>query len=184
MRVIATIITGIFVFALPSVLGKLELRNSAIKAKRIRIALLLLYLAAVAIITLGVRAYDDETVINLKLFNCYERIWFQLSNSIRRYGHRYDLQQIRLMRNGISNIILNVFLFVPLGYLLPRALQKTDKWWIVLLAGLVLSLTVEVLQLMLHRGWFDMDDLFHNALGAVIGWLCRDGVRKAEVYSQ
>lgn len=170
MRVTATIVTGIFVFGFPFALAKLELRYSAIKAKRTRTVLLLLFLTAVAIITLGIRAYDDETVINLKLFNCYERIWFQLSNSIRHYGHRYDLQQIWLMRNGISNIILNVFLFVPLGYLMPRVEQKMDKCWVVLLAGLALSLTVEVLQLMLHRGWFDVDDLFHNTFGAVIGY--------------
>lgn len=133
--------------------------------------LLLLYLATVAVITLGGRTYDDEAIVNLRLFNCYERIWFQLSNSIHRYGHKYDLQQLWLMRNGICNIILNIFLFIPGSYLHSFIIDKEDEWSTVLFIGFMLSLVIETLQLIFHRGWFDIDDLFHNTLGAVLGWL-------------
>ena len=40
-----------------------------------------------------------------------------------------------------------------------------------LLAGLLLSLSVECSQLLWSRGVFDVDDIFNNAAGAVLGGL-------------
>ena len=37
------------------------------------------------------------------------------------------------------------------------------------LAGLVLSMAIEGSQLVWKRGVFDVDDIFNNAMGAVIG---------------
>lgn len=37
------------------------------------------------------------------------------------------------------------------------------------MAGLVVSLLIEVLQLVLCRGLFEWDDMIHNGLGCMIG---------------
>ena len=67
---------------------------------------------------------------------------------------------------------LNVLLFVPFGYLLPLLWKRADRWWKVVLCGFVLSLLIELTQLVTHLGMFDLDDLMNNSLGAFLGWGC------------
>ena len=67
---------------------------------------------------------------------------------------------------------LNILLFVPFGYLLPLLRKRADHWWKVVLCGFVLSLGIELIQLVTHLGMFDLDDLMNNTLGALLGWLC------------
>ncbi len=68
-----------------------------------------------------------------------------------------------------ANLLLNIALFLPLGLLLPRLCRWFRKWYRAIFAGFLLSLTVELLQLGLSMGTFDVDDLFANTLGAVLG---------------
>ena len=72
--------------------------------------------------------------------------------------------------NNIFEGIKNIILFVPLGYLIPllngKAVKSLKK---IALCGFVLSLFVEVIQLVSYRGTFDLDDLLHNTTGTVIG---------------
>ena len=67
---------------------------------------------------------------------------------------------------------LNILLFVPFGYLLPLLWKRADRWWKVVLCGFVLSLGIELIQLVTHLGMFDLDDLMNNSLGAFLGWGC------------
>ena len=68
------------------------------------------------------------------------------------------------------NVLLNIALFVPLGSLLPLLFRVFRNWYAVLLAGFGASLAIELAQLATARGMFDIDDLFTNALGTMIGW--------------
>lgn len=68
------------------------------------------------------------------------------------------------------NILLNIALFVPLGILLPLTWKYFRKWHRMLAAGLGLSLYVEGMQLLSSRGILDIDDLFANTLGAMLGF--------------
>ena len=45
------------------------------------------------------------------------------------------------------------------------------KWWQGLLAGAAAACAIEVLQLLLHKGLFEFDDIIHNSLGCMIGCL-------------
>ena len=69
---------------------------------------------------------------------------------------------------------LNILLFVPFGYLLPTQWKRADRWWKVVLCGFVLSLLIELTQLVTHLGMFDLDDLMNNSLGAFLGWGCEE----------
>ena len=82
--------------------------------------------------------------------------------------------------------VLNAVMFAPFGFLLPVLWCKCRKWKVTVLAGFLLSLTIEVLQMFCFRAT-DVDDLIMNTLGAGIGyflaWLCfrkRWGREKAE----
>ena len=68
-----------------------------------------------------------------------------------------------------SNII-NIAAFIPVGLLIGMIVPRY-KLLVASLAGMFLSETFECFQLILHRGVFDVDDLFNNFLGALIGGL-------------
>lgn len=65
--------------------------------------------------------------------------------------------------------ILNIVLFVPLGVLAPLLFREKTPLWKIALLGFVVSLTVELSQLVNLRAT-DVDDLIMNTLGALIGY--------------
>ena len=69
-----------------------------------------------------------------------------------------------------NNLIGNILLFIPFGVLLPFAYAGGKKWYKIVLIGFSLSLFIETLQLITGRGYFDVDDIALNVIGAVIGW--------------
>ena len=71
-----------------------------------------------------------------------------------------------------ANVLLNVALFVPLGVLVPLVFPKCRKGLRMPLVAFGTSLTVEFLQWISGRGLFDVDDLFCNTLGALMGFCC------------
>lgn len=72
----------------------------------------------------------------------------------------------------LEGAVLNLLMFVPVGYLVPVLWNRMNTLWKVLLFGFGLSLGVELLQLATLRGMFDLDDLMNNTIGAVVGWAC------------
>lgn len=71
----------------------------------------------------------------------------------------------------IENLVGNVIGFAPLGFILPLLSNRFQKFFIVTLAAFCLSLTFELLQLVLEVGSFDVDDLILNTLGAILGFI-------------
>lgn len=72
-----------------------------------------------------------------------------------------------------EELIYNIMLFIPLGVLLYLLMQITLKQ--VLILGLGLSCTIEILQYITHRGLFEWDDMLHNAFGCMVGyWFARN----------
>ena len=65
--------------------------------------------------------------------------------------------------------VLNAVLFAPLGFLLPVLWRGCRKWSVTTLAGFLLSLTIEILQMFCFRAT-DVDDLLMNTLGAGFGF--------------
>ena len=71
-----------------------------------------------------------------------------------------------------KQITLNIILFIPFGYTLTSFLQEkgVNNLRPVLIAGAVLSITVEALQYLTSCGYTEIDDVINNTVGAVIGW--------------
>ena len=63
-----------------------------------------------------------------------------------------------------KQIIINVIIFIPLGYFAAGLLK-----WKGIAVGLGLSVLIEVFQLISQRGLFEFDDILHNTLGTFIG---------------
>ncbi|MDD2215760.1 MAG: VanZ family protein [Eubacteriales bacterium] len=67
-------------------------------------------------------------------------------------------------------LILNIFMFVPFGFLLPLLHNKFFKFYYTLAASLLFTLFIELFQLKTGIGIFEVDDIFNNVLGAFIGY--------------
>ncbi|MCI8788616.1 MAG: VanZ family protein [Lachnospiraceae bacterium] len=68
-------------------------------------------------------------------------------------------------------VIENIMLFVPYGFLGSWAFEKMGNFFRCLALGALTSLCIESLQLVTGRGFFQIDDILTNTLGAVIGCL-------------
>ena len=73
------------------------------------------------------------------------------------------------MITGPIDTILNVILFVPLGFFLPLLYKKYHNIKAIALTGLLLSLAVEFVQ-MFDWGSSDINDLMTNTAGACVGF--------------
>ncbi len=72
---------------------------------------------------------------------------------------------------SLENVLGNIVVFVPFGFLLPTLLDRTNKFKIVVLSSFILSLMFEVIQLFTVLGDFDVDDILLNTIGGILGYL-------------
>ena len=72
--------------------------------------------------------------------------------------------------------ILNVIMLLPLGIFLPLVYGKKIDWKVGLLIGFCISFSIELMQLILCRGMFDVDDIIHNSLGFLMGILINNRI--------
>lgn len=68
-----------------------------------------------------------------------------------------------------DNLLGNIITFMPLGLLAPF-LYRQFTWKHAFATGLITSLVIEILQIVLHAGTFDVDDLLLNTIGSMIGY--------------
>lgn len=70
----------------------------------------------------------------------------------------------------VLGYLLNVVMFLPMGFLVPLIWKGMRKLSNIIVAGAALSLLIELSQLFSYRGT-DVDDLILNTLGAAVGFL-------------
>jgi glycopeptide antibiotics resistance protein len=71
---------------------------------------------------------------------------------------------------GSTTYLLNIVLFMPLGFLLPAIWPHFRKMKNTVCAGFFFSLAIELNQLLNNR-ITDIDDVFTNTLGAIVGYV-------------
>lgn len=86
------------------------------------------------------------------------------------------------MRTVWTNLIGNILGFVPFGALLPLMSIGARNAWKVILLGAEISTLIEVLQLCLRVGCFDVDDIILNTAGAFLGYICYKIASKSYLY--
>lgn len=92
------------------------------------------------------------------------------SVSYLRFGLNLNLIPFAGIIADLKNSVLNVLLFVPMGFLLPLLWTKFHNARQTVLFGLCVSGIIEVLQILTLRAT-DINDLITNTLGTGIGWL-------------
>lgn len=81
-----------------------------------------------------------------------------------------EINIVPFSSKGAMTYILNIIMFMPLGFLLPHIWEKCQKFWKVILYGFGFSFTIEMSQLF-NKRITDVDDLLMNTLGAIIGYM-------------
>ncbi len=129
----------------------------------------------------GTRRLNRRRVVWWAVFFCYMTVLIGATVFSRSSGmgnHRkiiglfvsYKEAWITGTASAWRNLILNIFLFVPLGFLLPLGWRKFRAFWKTYLTGLLLTVLIECFQLLFSFGLFEMDDIFNNLLGTMIGY--------------
>ena len=143
--IVAFMIPIIIMFVDEKIAKKTEKRKIR---KAYRVACLCLYVYAVMCLTVLNRSLSDDRVLKLIPF------W--------TYAHIHELEYR-------WEILQNINLFVPLGFLLAFSVRR--RFGEVLLIGLLLSIIIEATQYLLGLGVCEFDDVFHNLLGTLIGYV-------------
>ena len=73
-------------------------------------------------------------------------------------------------RDLLLNVIGNAAMFVPSGIVLPTVYKRLNTFWKVLLAGIGISLCIEIIQLPFSVRATDIDDLILNTIGVIVGY--------------
>ena len=102
---------------------------------------------------------------------------FRVASQSRTYDF-HPFWSYRAIQDGrvelLSENIMNVVVFVPIGILLAIAFKQMT-WWKAPLIGCSISVTIEALQFCFLKGFSEVDDVMHNTVGCVIGWLMVKG---------
>ena len=93
--------------------------------KPVIIGLLIAYVVAVFIITLGSRSADTVTHIGPDPIIVYERTIRSVMQGWKAGGWAEALKHLRWYKHQLGNAALNVFLFVPLLYPHPKPDKRT-----------------------------------------------------------
>lgn len=124
------------------------------------------------------KAYKTQHIIWIYIYMFYGYLAVQEAAGI---GTIWDLITYGKLDNSINLIpfssegamtyILNIIMFMPLGFLLPLIWKNFRNAKKVVLMGFLMSLAIEICQLFNIRTT-DIDDLMMNTLGTLVGYCC------------
>lgn len=146
------VIAGILFF-IGAVLYKRRQKRAGKDVPKIKIflgTLFVMYIAVLFCATLAREGYGR--VIKLQPFSSYIAAWNSASASEWR------------------NLIVNILLFIPLGFLLPLLSNRFHKWCHTYAAGFLMAVFIESVQFVFQRGIVEFDDVLNNTLGVMIGY--------------
>lgn len=112
-------------------------------------------------------------------------------------GHNFHpFWSYEAIKNGrvdlVAENIMNVVVFIPVGTLLGLMVNGSRcmvigkrKGWrtriariaLIIGVGLIISISIEAMQYLFHRGFAETDDVMHNTLGCLIGYILIHGSR-------
>lgn len=73
--------------------------------------------------------------------------------------------------NYIKEIVLNIFMTIPFGFLFPYIINEKFKFLKTIISCFLLSLCIELLQpLLSEKRSSDITDLITNVIGGIIGY--------------
>ncbi|MCQ1531192.1 VanZ family protein [Lutispora saccharofermentans] len=129
-------------------------QKSMSKTQGIILFLLSCWLLLVLALTTLSRGANFTGSFNIDFFSAYVNAW-----------NKWSISELQL-------IIFNMLMFTPLGFLLPLFWKKAEKFKVTLFVSIGLTVCIEIVQLLTGTGIFELDDLFHNCIGSMLGYFC------------
>lgn len=114
------------------------------------------------------------------LLHCTKELFLNFFN-LFKVGYRWIIPFFVEVSVGLFG---NILLFVPFGFELSAIISLNHKnKWIIITLGLTASFLIEVIQSITKLGCFDVDDIFNNTLGCIIG-ICIVYITKKNSYNK
>ena len=113
----------------------------------------------------------------VSLFVLYFAILLVITFLSRESGSRTVKVDLELLSTwGINDrnnayVVENILLFLPWGFTCSLAFPRARGLFSCALLGAVTSTAIECMQLLTGRGYFQLDDILTNILGAAAGYL-------------
>lgn len=142
------IVAGIIIVLVLSVINDRRVRRQKKPFSVVAVTVLLMYMFIMLCITFLSRESGSSNGIDMELFSTWS-----------------------INTRNKALVIENVLLFIPYGFLFPLAVKSYRSFFSVMLVGIVTSLGIECMQLVTGRGFFQVDDILTNTLGAVVGYI-------------
>ena len=117
--------------------------------RRIGLSLLIPYLFMVIVATLVLRTPSEDREIMLIPFQTFKEA---LTNDFWEF-----------------EIQANILLFIPIELFLSMSLNRAK--FLPLIIGTLFSAAIEIVQLLTHRGTFEINDLISNFFGDLVGFI-------------
>lgn len=138
-------------------------KQSKVNRMLVKFALMMIYLT---IVSYGM-FFAEEMGRTAEHWHTVNLVPFE---EIDRYISNVDTLGIEVV---LINILGNVAVFLPFGFLIPSMWPTKDKRhpFGLILLSLVFSATIEVLQYLTQVGSADIDDCILNTLGGFIGYM-------------
>ena len=121
----------------------------------------------------------NKSVVKKFLFAAYTIfiVWYTLLKREPRVAERVFMPELFWAIRGwlagtpqgkveAIQYVQNILFFIPYGLLFPWK----DNWKRVFVTALVLSVFIELSQIIFNLGWCEVDDVISNTLGAMIGY--------------
>ena len=117
------------------------------------VAGLVAWVILILMLTIIYRRENPYRVYNFNLLRTYQRI---INGSDRTF----------------KDVGYNMLMLLPMGLFIPIIWDKVKFWHVLLICG-GFSLCIETTQFITCRGSFELGDILHNTMGALIGyWMC------------
>lgn len=138
------------------------------------------YVLAMAYIGFFSRAATEDYQVHVDLYSDFRNAvrvdfgFFGWLNTLVNEGFSSAMSHVEIVKmEDITQVYMNIMLFVPMGYLLPYVFRwfRARVNWRPAVSCFVISFLIENLQLIFRRGFYDMDDLVSNTIGGLVGQL-------------
>lgn len=150
--IISIIFIGLFLINYFLIYKKLLKGTKKLKASNLILWIVFLtYMIVVLGATIGNRVSVYE-IVNLHLFSSYKDLY-----------NNFSIGEFR-------NLILNILMFIPIGFIMPLIFKKCECWYTTYFVSFSISLFIEILQFISKRGILEFDDMINNTLGCGIGY--------------
>ena len=145
-------IIGFVVALVILIADKLKKRDISVIFRHVMTALCIIYLLYLLTVTVFLREGNFEV---------------KISSELIPFRNLYRIFKNKTYRELIE-VIANILVFVPYGFLLKSIMPK--KKYLPIALGAITTVSIEIIQYFSKRGVFDVNDMINNLIGVLIGY--------------